>query len=204
LSQEQSLHKPYCSACDKNRGPILSVIKPLLCCCSTVLEIGSGTGQHAVYFAEKLPHLIWYTSDLAENHDAIRIWLDEAGLPNTRSPAVLNVTQSVWPDIEVDAAFSANTVHIMSWHAVKACFAGVGRRLQKNGLFLLYGPFNYKQRYTSESNERFDVWLKERDPQSGIRNFEDVNELAEKAGMLLERDYEMPANNRILCWKKLA
>lgn len=204
MSKEQSLHKPYCSACDKNRGPILSVIEPLLCSCSSVLEIGSGTGQHAVYFADKLPHLIWCTSDLAEKHDDIKTWLDEAGLSNTRSPVVLDVTQSVWPNIEVDVAFSANTAHIMSWDAVEACFVGVGRLLHKNGLFLLYGPFNYKQRYSSESNERFDIWLREHDPQSGIRNFEDVNELAEKAGMLLERDYEMPANNRILCWKKLA
>ena len=196
------MQKPYSESCDQNRDPILQVIGPLLVENRAVLEIGSGTGQHAVYFAEKLPHLLWYTSDCIEYHSGINSWLQEAGLDNTRAPVELNVSTSSWPNIEVDAVFSANTAHIMHWNDVEAMFEGVGRLLHSDAKFLLYGPFNYGQRYSSESNARFDDWLKDRDPESGIRNFEDLNRLAELAGMQLIRDYEMPVNNRILYWKK--
>jgi cyclopropane fatty-acyl-phospholipid synthase-like methyltransferase len=194
--------KTYSEACERNRGPILSVISPLLLNCHTLLEIGSGNGQHAVYFAEKLPHLIWYTSDVRENHPDIRAWLGDAGLSNTRDPLPLDVKRDAWPELEIDAVFSANTAHIMHWDEVKLFFAGVGRSLSENGKFLLYGPFNYNQAYTSESNARFDVWLKARDPESGIRDFESLNEVAGNAGMELIDDYEMPANNRVLYWRK--
>lgn len=194
--------KPYSEACDENRGPILSVIQPLLKDCSSVLEIGSGTGQHAVYFAEKLPHLVWHTSDCAEYHAGITMWLSEAGLENTRTPTELDVSTSPWPEQGFDAVFSANTAHIMHWPDVEAMFAGVGSVLTSGGRFLLYGPFNYDNQYTSDSNARFDNWLKSRDPESGIRNFQDLDKLAQQAGMLLKYDYEMPANNRTLCWEK--
>lgn len=194
--------KPYAESCDQNRGPILDIIRPLFAGCAHVLEIGSGTGQHAVYFAGNLPHLTWYTSDLAGCHDGIRQWLDEAGLPNTRGPLLLDVTQSDWTLPTVDAVFSANTAHIMHWPMVEALFDGVGRMLPPEGRFVLYGAFNYGGDFTTESNARFDRWLKERDPLSGIRDFEAVNALAERAGMLLEEDNAMPNNNRILCWKK--
>lgn len=194
--------KTYSEACDRNRGPILSVISPLLFDCHALLEIGSGNGQHAVYFAEKMPHLIWYTSDVMENHPDIKAWVGEAGLSNIRDPLLLDVKQDVWPEPEIDAVFSANTVHIMNWDEVMSFFSGVGRSLSENGKFLLYGPINYNQTYTSESNARFDVWLKARDPESGIRDFELLDEFAENAGMELIEDYEMPANNRILYWRK--
>lgn len=194
--------KPYAESCDQNRDPILAVIQPLFRQCASILEIGSGTGQHAVYFAEKMPHLVWHTSDRAENHDGINRWLEEAALENTRPPLTLDVTQKQWPDLRPDAVFSANAVHIMPWSAVQKMFAGVGGLLDKGGLLVLYGPFNYEGNYTSESNARFDVWLKERNPQSGIRHFEQLDELANAAGMILQEDYEMPANNRILCWRK--
>lgn len=196
--------KPYSEACDRNRDPILAVIGPLLTKCRAVLEVGSGTGQHAVYFAEKMPYLLWYTSDREENHEGIRLWLEEAGLGNVRPPLLLNVVQSQWPRVEVDAVFSANTAHIMAWQEVEALFSGVGELLQENGLFLLYGPVNYNERYTSESNERFDAWLKARDPLSGIRNFEDLDRLANHAGLIFRQDFAMPANNRILFWQKRA
>ncbi len=196
--------KPYSEACERNREPILSVIRPILSGCRTVLEVGSGTGQHAVFFAEGMPHLLWYPSDREEHHAGIELWLAEAALANVRTPLLLDVGQAAWPEVVVDAVFSANTAHIMHWHEVEALFAGIGRLLPEQGVFLLYGPFNYEQAYTCESNERFDGWLKARDPLSGIRGFEDVDRLAQQAGMVLRGDFAMPANNRLLFWQKQA
>jgi cyclopropane fatty-acyl-phospholipid synthase-like methyltransferase len=195
--------KPYAESCDRNRDAILAVIGPLLTDHKSVLEIGSGTGQHAVYFAQHMPYLRWHTSDLEDNLEGIRLWLDQAGLDNTPAPITLDVNHPDWPGLDIDAVFCANVVHIIGWREVEAMFAGIGRLLPTGGLLMLYGPFNYNNKYTSDSNERFDAWLRARDPSSGIRNFEDVNALAERAGLALVRDYEMPANNRILCWKKL-
>ena len=196
------MHKPYSAACDNNRQPILEIIEVLFAGCREVLEIGSGTGQHAVYFAERLPHLVWRSSDLPENHAGIRLWLDEADLANTPAPLLLDVNQAHWPELEVDAVFCANTIHIIGWDPVKAMMAEAGRLLPDNGMLVLYGPFNYNNTYTSESNARFDIWLKQRDPDSGIRNFEDVDQLANEADLYLRDDYAMPANNRLICWVK--
>lgn len=194
--------KPYSESCEQNRDAILQVIQPLFKDRKNVLEIGSGTGQHAVYFAQKMPHLIWHTSDKAENHQGILAWIEEAALDNIRAPISLDVSRDKWPNAEIDAVFSANTAHIMSWPEVEALIAGVGAQLANNGLFVLYGPFNYDGNFTSDSNARFDQWLKERDPLSGVRDFEALEKLAQKSGMALENDFEMPANNRILCWRK--
>ncbi len=194
--------KPYSEACDRNRDPIFAVIQPLFAARSAVLEIGSGTGQHAVYFAARLPHLIWHASDREENHPGIHLWLDEAGLENTRPPLTLDVTQTAWPALAVDAVYTANTAHIMHWPEVEALFAGVGVLLAAGGVFVQYGPFNYGGAYTSESNARFDERLKARDPLSGIRDVEALNILAVAAGMRLREDVAMPANNRILIWEK--
>ncbi len=196
------MEKPFAQSCEENRAPILAELSRLYHDRHAVLEVGSGTGQHAVYFAPALPHLVWHTSDRAENHAGIRRWLEEAGLPNVRAPLLLDVLQPVWPEAEVDAVFSANTVHIMAWPMVEALFAGVGARLPSGGLFTLYGPFNYHGGYTSESNARFDAWLKGRDPESGIRDFEALERLAVLAGMLLQEDRAMPCNNRLLSWRK--
>ena len=165
-------------------------------------RLAAGTGQHAVYFAQKLPHLIWHSSDLQENHAGIELWLKEAKLPNTPPPLMLDVTRAHWPELNVEAVFCANTIHIIGWDSVKAMIAGAGKLLPDNGLLVLYGPFNYNNAYTSESNARFDIWLKQRDPESGIRNFEDVEKLANAAGLYIQQDYAMPANNRLLCWVK--
>ena len=198
------MNKAYSAACDKNRDPILSVIQELFAGCSSVLEIGSGTGQHAVYFAQNMPHLVWHTSDMRQNHTDINMWLEEAGLDNLMPPLELDVTQEHWPDMEIQAVFSANTAHIMHWHAVEAFITGVGRLLPAQGMFLLYGPFNYNNQYTSQSNADFDIWLKQRDPESSIRNFEDIDRLAKSSGMILQQDFSMPANNRLLYWIKQA
>jgi cyclopropane fatty-acyl-phospholipid synthase-like methyltransferase len=166
-----------------------------------VLEIGSGTGQHALFFAAALPELIWQTSDREENLDGIRAWLAEAELENLLSPVSLDV-KAAWPDATYDGVFSANTTHIMSWEEVGYLFRGVGRVLQAEGRFVLYGPFNYQGAFTSDSNSRFDEWLKSRDPLSGIRDFDDLNALAAGQQLFFEEDIEMPVNNRILVWRK--
>jgi cyclopropane fatty-acyl-phospholipid synthase-like methyltransferase len=170
-----------------------------------VLEVGSGTGQHAVYFAQHLPNLIWQSSDQDQYLNSINSWIDDAKLDNTPMAIPLDVTNTgTWPSIEVDAIFSANTTHIMSWDMVVDFFQGVGKMLNPGGMFILYGPFNYNDEYTSQSNANFDLWLKDRDPNSAIRDFEALNKLAAEAGLILVNDYEMPANNRILYWKKIS
>ena len=196
------MNKPYSASCDNNREPILSVLERLLINCSSVLEIGSGTGQHAVYFAERLPQLVWQCSDLEQNHAGIRQWLGEAALPNTPAPLSLDVRLHDMSGLRFDAVFSANVIHIMGWDAVKLMIQGAGNVLSNNGLLILYGPFNYGNRYTSDSNARFDEWLKQRNPESGIRNFENVEKLANDAQLKLLEDIAMPANNRILIWQK--
>lgn len=197
-------NKPFAESCEENKQAILEVIAPLFQNSRYVLEIGSGTGQHAVYFAASMPHLVWQTSDREEHHPGIRAWLRDDGPPNALPPLSLDVESDAWPDKSYDAVFSANTAHIMSVSQVEAMFRGVAGIMAPNALFALYGPFNYDARYTSDSNARFDQWLKGRDPLSGIKNFEHLDELARKGGLEFKADYEMPANNRILLWWKPA
>ena len=195
--------KPFAESCEQNKQPILQVLKHYLGDVETLLEIGSGTGQHAVFFAGQFPHLDWICSDREENHTGINAWLADADAQNLQGPLLLDVEQSQWPVDKVDAVFSANTVHIMGWPSVVKMFEGIGRVLAKRGVFCLYGPFNYNGEFTSDSNARFDLWLKDRDPVSGVRDFEALQQLAEQAGMVLVHDHAMPANNRILAWQKI-
>lgn len=193
--------KPYSAACENNKAPILDVLKTELAKAERVLEIGSGTGQHAVYFGQHLSAVEWLTSDLAETHSGINAWLAEYRLPNVRAPIELDVNVSDWKVGPVDAVFTANTVHIIPWSATVSMFHGVARVLRTGGRFLLYGPFNFNGHYTSESNARFDALLKSRDPDSGIRDFEALDALAQTLGLCFRNDYSMPANNRILVWQ---
>ena len=197
------MNKPYSESCDQNKEVILSVISPLFFSLSNVLEIGSGTGQHAVYFAEKMPHLTWYTSDCLSYLDGINTWLVDAGLTNVKPPFDLDVSKSPWPILDIDAVFTANSVHIMHQQDVVNLINGVGILLKQKGSLLIYGPFNYNGLYTSKSNENFDHWLKQRDPLSGIKNFEEIESLANSNNMQLVTDYAMPANNRILHFEKI-
>jgi cyclopropane fatty-acyl-phospholipid synthase-like methyltransferase len=199
-----NLEKPYAPSCDRNRDPILEVIRQYLAEPATVLEIASGTGQHGLYFSKAMPHLSWQCSDLPANLPGIQIWLDEAGLNNMRAAIALDVNQMQWPLENIDVIFTANSLHIMSWDSVKALFARAKALLQLNGQLIVYGPFNYNGEYSSESNQQFDQWLLNRDPQSAIRHFEDVCQLAEQAGLSLIQDHPMPANNRCIVWKKTA
>lgn len=195
--------KPYSPACDQNRDPILAVLRDHFADRSQVLEIGGGTGQHAVYFAAAMPHPTWRASDRAENLPGIRLWLDEAGLPNTPTPLALDVN-GAWPKQRFDAVFSANTLHIMSWPEVEALFVGLASVMTADAKLAIYGPFNYGGHYTSDSNAAFDNWLKTQAPYMGIRDFEAVDELAQTVGLRLLEDRAMPANNRCLVWQRAA
>jgi len=194
--------KPFSESCEQNKAPILAVLQNQFAQSKRAIEIGSGTGQHAVYFAQHLPHLTWQTTDLAENIDGIHAWLSEANLPNTPPPIVIDVCQANYPFHNIDAIFSANTTHIMHWYMVEKLFAFIDQYLDNNGKFCLYGPFNYQGQYSSESNQRFDQWLKNRDPLSGIRDFDQLKILANQNNLTFEHDLEMPANNRLLVWRK--
>jgi SAM-dependent methyltransferase len=193
--------KPYSEACERNREPILSALKRIFADRTRVLEIGSGTGQHAAAFAAALPHLVWQPSDVAEHLAGIGLWVAEADAANLRRPLELDVDRP-WPDIAADAVFSANTSHIMAWPQVERMFEGVGRLLPAGGVFALYGPFNYGGRHTSESNARFDAMLRARDPRSGLRDIEALLTLGEREYLKKDEDLAMPANNRLLIFKK--
>ncbi len=197
---------PSSPACERNKGPILEVLRKELADSRSVLEIGSGTGQHAVHFAASMPHLVWHTSDLAEHHAGIAAWLDQAQLENTRAPLLLDVRfadlvtlRSLLPD----AVYSANTAHIMAIEAVQAMFSLVGDLLPADGVFCLYGPFNFEGRFSSDSNANFDTSLRSRDPVMGIRDIEDLDSFGQAAGLARERLYAMPANNCVAVWRRM-
>jgi len=187
------LNKPFSEACERNREPILAVLKRIFSDRRAVLEIGAGTGQHAAYFTAALPHLRWQPSDVAEHLPGIRAWGTE--------PIELDV-EKAWPAVEADAVFSANTSHIMSWPQVERMFEGVGRLLPEGGLFALYGPFKYGGRHISESNARFDAMLRARDPASGLRDIDAVTTLGARCSLRRVEDNPMPANNRLLLFRK--
>lgn len=197
------IDKPFSESCVQNRDPILAVLRDVFADRNSVLEIGSGTGQHAVDFGAALPHLRWQTADVPSNHPGIQRWLDDAALSNVLPPIALDVNRQEWRNDRYDAVFSANTLHIMGWPDVEQFFAGVGAVLLPNGVLAVYGPFNYNGAFTSESNARFDIWLKSRDPASGVRDFEAVNALARAQGLVLQQDVAMPANNRTLVWTRM-
>ena len=194
--------KLYSESCERNQEPILKILQGVLAKQQYVLEIASGTGQHAIYFGRALPHLSWQTSELTEKHEGILAWLSEIKLPNVLPPVTLNVNDGKWPVGIVDTVFNANTVHIISWLEVERMFAGIARVLNANGILCLYGAFKYKGKFTSESNARFDAFLRSNNRNSGIRDFEDINRLAESHGLFLVKDVDMPNHNQTLVWQR--
>ncbi|WP_428312388.1 DUF938 domain-containing protein [Hydrocarboniphaga sp.] len=192
--------KPDAPSCHRNRDVILALLQDHFADRKRVLEIGSGTGQHAVYFGAAMPQLVWQTSERREHHEGIRAWLDEAKLGNVLAPIELDVT-GAWPASHYDAFFTANTLHIMGAQAVEQLFAALPAVMDSGAKLAVYGPFNYAGAYTSDSNRDFDAWLKARDPLSAIRDFEWVDTLAQRAGLALIEDRAMPANNRGLVWQ---
>lgn len=194
--------KPYAPACDRNRDPILTVLREHFADRTRVLEIGSGTGQHAVYFAGALPHLVWQCSDREDKLPGIRAWLAEAALTNTPPPLALDVARGPWPQGRFDAVFSANTLHIMGWDEVEALFAGLPAVLAADAKLAVYGPFNRAGAHTSPSNAAFDAKLRAEDPRMGLRDAEAVDALAHAAGLRLAADVAMPANNALRVWRR--
>jgi SAM-dependent methyltransferase len=193
---------PFSEACERNKGPILGVLRSVLADRRHVLEVGAGTGQHAVYFARQLPHLAWQPTDRAEYLPGLAARIRDEGPANLLSTLEIDVMQADWPATRADAIYSANTLHIMSWREVTAFFEGVGRVLTEGGVLVVYGPFRYSGRFTTESNAAFDRSLRERDPASGIRDFEAISALSRARALELRADHSMPANNQLLIWKK--
>jgi SAM-dependent methyltransferase len=193
---------PMSEACERNKEPILAVLRTSFAEVRNVLEIGSGTGQHAVHFARYLSHLTWHPTEQLSYLPDLTARVQLEGSPNLRPPTVLDVRQSVWPVLSVDAVFTANTLHIMSWAEVTAMYRGIGEVLAPLGVLCVYGPFRYTGEYTSESNQGFDRMLKERDPRSGLRDVNAVTELAASYGLDLVADHDLPAFNRLLRFVK--
>lgn len=193
---------PFAEACERNKAPILDVLRTAFAQARRVLEIGSGTGQHAVHFARALPHLVWQPTDRDEWLDGLAARIAAEGPSNLLPPLRLDVRDDPWPVAAVDAVFGANTLHIMSEACVEAFFHGVARVLEPGGTLCVYGPFRYCGRFTTDSNAAFDAWLKARDPLSGIRDFERVDALARTIGCALLEDHAMPANNQCLVWRR--
>lgn len=195
--------KPFSPACERNRIPILKVMQGLITSNDQrLLEVGSGTGQHAVYLAPHFPHMIWVTSDVKENHYGIQQWLEESGAPNIIGPGEFQVGEDKFPNGNFDIVFTANTFHIMHWYQCEELMDMLGKNLNAGAKVLIYGPFNYNGKFTSPSNEEFDESLKKRDPLMGIRDFEEVVRYMEKRAFGLLKDNEMPANNRLLVFEK--
>jgi SAM-dependent methyltransferase len=196
---------PFSEACERNKGPILKVLQRWLGEQSgVVLEIGAGTGQHAVHYARHLPRLSWQPTERLEHLSALMARIEVEGPGNLLVPLELDVEQGTWPCAadSIDAVYTANTLHIVSWPQVQAMFHGVGRILRDEGLFIVYGPFRYGGQFTSHSNAVFDEALRLRDSLSGIRDFEAVDTLASNQGLRLVEDRAMPANNQTLVWRR--
>ena len=200
------MNKPISEACLRNQTPIAEALKTLLPDATRLLEIGSGTGQHAVFCAAELPHVIWQPSDLAQHHKGMELWISEAALNNVLAPLVLDVDQG-WPDFDsiqkIDHVFTANTVHYIAHESVVNMFAGISRLIAAGGLFMMYGPVNVNGEFTSEGNVRLDEWLKTCvNPLAGIKDLADIERLAKDQGLALIDNLAMPANNRLLVFQK--
>lgn len=205
---DAGMTRQFAASCENNQQPIAQVLATALADCRHVLEIGSGTGQHSVYLAPRLPYVVWQCSDAVAQHASIAAWHAAQPAPNLRAPLALTIgcaQTGQWPvtaDGPFDAVFTSNTLHIMAWPQVQQLLALAGKHLPCAGKLVVYGPFNEGGQYTSPSNQAFDAWLKSRDPASGIRDKGDLVAVASAHGLQLQQDHAMPANNRILVWVK--
>ena len=196
------MSKPFSQSCENNKQYILDIIRGEFTPGNVVLEIGSYTAQHILYFADAMPAVKWQPSDTPENLPILQAGLAGHTLANISPPVALDVSQETWPVARVDGIFSANTLHIMPYEHVELLFRGAGHVLNAGGKLCVYGPFKYNGDFTTPSNASFDVWLKQRDHRSGVRDFEQVDIWANMAGLLLLADHAMPANNQLLVWQK--
>lgn len=195
--------RPFAEAAARNAPPLLEVLKREFRGARDVLEIGSGTGQHAAFFSDAMPALRWQTSDLDENHAGILACVDAAGLENLLRPLSLDVRRATVSPAAYDAVFSANTAHIMHLEAVRCMFGIVGEALRADGVFCLYGPFRMHGRFNTASNAQFDAGLRQRDPGMGIRDLETLDEFGAGCGLHRQRLYAMPANNHVGVWTRI-
>jgi SAM-dependent methyltransferase len=192
----------HSEACDRNKGPILGYLRTAFAAARSVLEIGSGTGQHAVHFAAALPHLAWQPTDVDANLEMLSARFAVEAPANVLAPLALDVHAQPWPVGPHDAIFTANTLHIVDAAGVEAFFRGVGAVLPAGGTLCVYGPFKYRGAFTTPSNAAFDADLRARDPRSGIRDFERIAALAGAQGLALVADHSMPANNQLLHFRR--
>lgn len=194
---------PVSQACLRNQQPIAEALEGILPKYSVVLEIGSGTGQHAAHITARMPDITWQPSELTTRIASINAWRLRSGRPNFLPPLVLDVSQDLWPVKQVDAVFAANVIHYISWSRVRAMMAGIGRVLRVGGQACFYGPFNYNREFTSEGNRQLDAWLKaDVNPEAGIKDFEQVVLAARREKLKLVEDIELPANNRLLWFRR--
>ena len=203
MTKNSAQSKSHSPSYARNRDPILEVLREIFAQTTSVLEIGSGSGEHAVYFAEHLAHLLWQPSNRPGELDSVAAWVEEAGLANLCAPVELDLFEEVGPLAKPDAIVAINVIHIAPWAATDRLFELAENLLDIGGLVYLYGPFRYADRPLEPSNERFDAWLRERDPASGIRDFEAVDTVAEAHGFLQVEDRAMPANNRSVWWRRV-
>ncbi|WP_435235455.1 DUF938 domain-containing protein [Psychromonas sp. PT13] len=195
--------KPFSQSCENNKNPIFAILSEHFKGLSHIVEIGSGTGQHAEFFTNQLPHLTWQTTDQGDYFPHLEKLIVETNSSRLPPALYLDVSQENWPISDCECIFTSNTLHIMPWTCVEHLFKGLSSVLKVNGHFYVYGPFNYDGKFTSESNQSFDLHLKSSNPLSGIRDFEQIMELATQAGLGLVVDHQMPANNRLLHFKKI-
>lgn len=186
----------FAPATERNRGPILELLKRVLPTTGTVLEIASGTGEHAVFFGRNLPHLTWQPSDLdGAARASIVAWSAEARVSNLAAPLALDASQPNWPIDRADAVIAVNMIHIAPWTATIGLLSGAARILPAGAPLVLYGPYKRGGRHTAPSNEAFDQNLRRQDPAWGVRDLETVIEAADAAGLTLAEIAQMPANN---------
>jgi SAM-dependent methyltransferase len=195
------MNKPFATAADENKEAIAAVLLTELSNASEVLEIGSGTGQHAVHFSQLMPHLRWHCSDQGNHIAGIQLWLESAGLNNTPPAFILDVNQD-WPQQVYDAAFASNIAHIMHWSEIECLFEGLSQALGHGAYFYLYGPFSFNAQFSSESNQVFDQYLRQKDPLSGLRDKNELDQLALSHRLMPAKCWALPANNHILSWQK--
>jgi SAM-dependent methyltransferase len=204
VTQSKALHAPSTA---RNREPILAVLVRVLPRHGLVLEIGSGTGEHAAWFAPRLAPLEWQPSDVDPDHIAsIAAHAAQAAAPNLRPPLRLDVTEATWPDavaaMRPDAIISINMIHIAPWRAAEGLFGGAGRLLPQGAALVLYGPFSIGGRHTAPSNAAFDATLRRQNPDWGVRDLDDVTILARRHALALEEQVAMPANNFSLIFRR--
>jgi len=197
--------KAFSQAADNNKQHIAEVLKLYITEHDNILEIGSGTGQHAAFFATYFPSVFWHTSDLQCNHASINEWLSGSQHENALRPIELDISiKSQWPTAHYDMVFSANTAHIMAWEHVRLMLEMAASVLPRQGWLILYGPFNVNNRFTSHSNAQFNHYLKSQNTQMGLRNIEAIEENALQHGLSLMRIHDMPAHNKILALQQIS